>query len=67
MSQGIIKKLMKTRGFGFLEDEDGREIFFHATELKGLQFGELEEGKMLEFNIEENQKGLNAKNVRNVE
>ena len=44
MSKGTIKRIMRERGFGFILAEDGREIFFHRSELQDVDFDKLEEG-----------------------
>lgn len=61
MNGKIIKKT--DRGFGFIEAEDGKEIFFHSTSLVGTSFEEIQEGAVVSFDVEQTQKGLNAQNV----
>lgn len=50
---GVVKKKMAERGFGFIHaDNDGRDYFFHFTDLRiGLDFNELEEGVLVEFQV----------------
>jgi len=62
--KGKIKKLIRERGFGFISAEDGREVFFHSSALEGVDFGALEEGDSVEFNVERGPKGPRAVNVR---
>jgi CspA family cold shock protein len=62
--KGQIKRLIRDRGFGFINAEDGKEIFFHRSALEGLDFDALEEGSNVEFNVEHGPKGLRAVNMR---
>lgn len=62
--KGKIKKLIKERGFGFINAEDGKEVFFHRSALEGTDFDTLEEGSSVEFNLERGPKGPRAVNVR---
>ncbi|MCR4301835.1 MAG: cold shock domain-containing protein [Sulfuricaulis sp.] len=42
---GVIKKLVKDKRFGFIKGEDGKEYFFHQSVLKNVRYEELEEGR----------------------
>ncbi len=64
MHKGTVKRLMKERGFGFILAEDGREIFFHRSELQNVDFNELKEGDQLEFNVTKGDKGPQASEVK---
>ncbi|HZT96204.1 MAG TPA: cold shock domain-containing protein [Chloroflexota bacterium] len=66
MSTGTIKKLVRDRGFGFIEEPTGQDIFFHASGVQGIPFDELEEGEMVEYDAESDTKGRGqrAVNVR---
>jgi len=69
--KGTIKKLIGERGFGFINTEDGKEIFFHTTALQGVTFASLIEGQSVEFDVEKRpedsrSKGPRALNVRSV-
>lgn len=62
--EGKIKKLTG-RGFGFINAEDVEEdLFFHESELEGVDFSELEEGDEVSFEKGEGPKGPNASNVK---
>jgi CspA family cold shock protein len=63
MHKGKIKKLVRERGFGFISDTDGSEVFFHQSALTDLQFDALNEGQDVEFEIEKSPKGPRAINV----
>ncbi len=60
MHTGKIKKLIRDRGFGFITDTDGREIFFHQSGLVDTQFDSLSEERAVTFEIEKSPKGPRA-------
>lgn len=64
MHTGKIKKLVSERGFGFISDTDGREVFFHRSSIIDAQFDDLKEEQAVEFEIEQSPKGPRAVNVR---
>ncbi len=64
MHSGKIKKLVHDRGFGFILDTDGRELFFHRNSLVDVQFSELSERQEVEYEVEKTAKGPSAVNVR---
>jgi CspA family cold shock protein len=55
---------MRDRGYGFITGEDGKDIFFHRTGLRGLRFDSLEEGQSVIFEIETGPRGPRAVDVR---
>lgn len=64
MSQGVIKKLVSDKGFGFIAG-DGGELFFHHSALEdGIRFEELSEGQSVEFTEGSGPKGPRAESVR---
>ncbi len=65
--KGKINKLIQRRGFGFIDAEDGQEVFFHRSALEGIDFNALEEGNDVEFDVEEGPKGPRAVKVNLVE
>jgi CspA family cold shock protein len=66
MAKGKIKRLMRERGFGFIDAEDGREIFFHQSELQNASFSDLQEEDQLEFDVVKGDKGPKAENVKKI-
>ena len=64
MHTGKVKKLIGDRGFGFISDTDGREVFFHQSSVIDAQFSDLREDTPVEFEIENSPKGPRAVNVR---
>lgn len=63
MHTGKIKKLVRERGFGFISDTDGRELFFHQSGLVEAGFDSLNEGQDVTFEVESSPKGPRAVNV----
>lgn len=63
MHNGKIKKVVRERGFGFISDTDGREVFFHQSSLVNTQFDSLKEEDKVEFEIEDSPKGPRAVKV----
>jgi CspA family cold shock protein len=63
MHTGKIKKIVSDRGFGFINDTDGREVFFHQSSLVDAKFSDLNESTQVEFDIENSPKGPRAVNV----
>ncbi len=62
---GTIAKLTD-RGYGFIgqgEEEEENDIFFHASELEGVEFEDLSEGDEVEYELEETDKGPSAVNI----
>lgn len=64
MHTGKIKRIVRERGFGFISDTDGREVFFHQSGLAEGQFDALKEEQKVEFEIESSPKGPRAIQVR---
>lgn len=67
MHKGKIKKLVRDRGFGFISDTDGREIFFHQSGLVEPAFNALSEDQEVEFEVEKADKGPRAIKIRVVQ
>ncbi len=65
MAEGTIKKLTD-KGFGFIETESGKDMFFHLSNLDGIQFEELQEGQRVSFVVGEGPKGPRAEDVKPV-
>ena len=64
MHTGKIKKLVRERGFGFISDTDGSEVFFHKSSLLEAQFVSLNENQEVEFETRKGPKGPSAVSVR---
>ena len=62
-SKGKVKWFNDQKGFGFIEQENGQDIFVHYTAIQGQGFRTLEEGQEVEFEVVRGPKGLQASNV----
>ncbi|HAF69612.1 MAG TPA: cold-shock protein [Acidimicrobiaceae bacterium] len=66
MGQGTVKFFNAQKGFGFIEREDGDDLFVHFSNIAGDGYKSLDEGQRVEFDIGQGQKGDEAQNVRPV-
>lgn len=64
MHTGKIKKIISDRGFGFISDSDGNEVFFHQSSVLEDKFATLNEEQEVEFEVEKSAKGPRAVNVK---
>lgn len=60
---GRVKWFDEKKGFGFIEREDGADVFVHFQAIQGTGYKTLNEGQEVEFDVEEGQKGPQASNV----
>ena len=67
METGTVKWFNRTKGFGFIEREDGDDVFVHYSAIEGDGFKKLDQGDKVEFEITEGPKGAQAANVKLVE
>ena len=63
MSKGIVRRFNNQRGFGFISDSEGNDVFVHYTGINREGFKSLEEGQEVEFDVIQGQKGPQAVNV----
>ncbi len=63
MPSGKVKWFNDSKGYGFIEQESGDDVFVHHSSIQGEGFKSLQEGQAVEFEIEQGQKGLTAVNV----
>ena len=66
MATGTFKWFNDAKGFGFIQQEGGPDVFVHHSAIQGEGFKSLAEGANVEFDVTEGPKGLSAENVRTV-
>ncbi len=64
MTTGTVRRLVEGRGFGFIGNQTGKDIFFHYTQLDGIKFQTLKEGETVSYRVGLGIKGLEAKDVK---
>jgi len=63
MAKGTVKWFNDNRGYGFISESEGKDIFVHYTSIVSTGFRSLSEGDEVSFEVEETEQGLKAKNV----
>jgi len=63
MPTGRVKWFNEQKGYGFIEQEDGKDLFVHYTGIQGDGFRNLVEGQSVEYDVEDGEKGPKAINV----
>jgi len=66
MANGIVKWFNERKGYGFIEQEEGQDVFVHHSGINATGFKSLNEGDSVTFNVEQGQKGPAAVNVTKV-
>ncbi len=66
MKNGTVKWFSDLKGFGFISQENGDDVFVHHTAIQSDGYKSLSEGEQVEFEVEEGQKGSKASNVVNI-
>ncbi len=61
---GTVKWFNESKGFGFIEQESGPNVFAHFSAISGSGFKTLAEGQLVEFSISQGQKGPQAENIK---
>jgi CspA family cold shock protein len=67
VTAGTVKWFSDAKGYGFISQSDGDDVFVHHTQIQGEGFKTLEEGDNVTFDITEGPKGLQASNVQKTE
>ena len=63
MATGVVKWFSSEKGYGFISQDDGADVFVHFSAIQGEGVKNLEEGQKVEFEVTEGQKGPQAANV----
>jgi CspA family cold shock protein len=66
MARGIVKWFNEKKGYGFIQQESGPDVFVHFSSIKGDGFRTLNEGQQVEFELVQDTKGAKAQNVQPV-
>jgi len=66
LAQGIVKWFNDRKGYGFISQEDGNDVFVHFSSIEADGYKTLSEGDNVDFEIEESDRGPEAKNVKKV-
>src|SRR5919202_2869265 len=66
MATGVVKWFNSEKGYGFISQEGGPDVFVHYSAIQGEGYRNLEEGQTVEFEVTQGQKGPQAENVRPV-
>ena len=61
--KGVVRRFNNQRGFGFISDSEGNDVFVHYTGINGEGFKSLEEGQEVECDVVQGEKGPQAVNV----
>lgn len=66
MAEGTVKWFNEKKGFGFIQQEDGGDLFVHYSAINGTGFKTLYEGDRVSFDVEQGNRGPAAKNVTKI-
>ncbi|MFD3257577.1 cold-shock protein [Paenibacillus lentus] len=66
MQTGTVKWFNAEKGFGFIEIEDGNDVFVHFSAIEGEGFKSLDEGQRVQFNVTQGNRGPQAENVTKI-
>lgn len=66
MAEGSVKWFNEKKGYGFIQSEEGTDVFVHFSAIEGSGFKTLEEGEKVTFEVTNGAKGPQAANVRKI-
>ena len=61
--EGVVKWFNGTKGYGFIQQDNGPDVFVHYSAIEGAGFRNLDEGDRVEFTVDQGPKGLQASQV----
>ena len=64
MTTGTVRRLVEDRGFGFIGNNSGKDVFFHYSQLDGIKFQTLKEGQYVCYRVGLGAKGFEAKDIK---
>lgn len=67
MTTGVVRRLVGEHGYGFVSSTAGKDIFFHFSQLRGIEFQSLKEGQSVVYKVGLGEKGFIAKEVKPVQ
>lgn len=65
--KGKVKWFHPEKGYGFIEDEEGRDVFAHYSYIQEEGFRQLDQGDFVTFDVVESEKGIQARNIVKIE
>ena len=66
MAEGIVKWFNERKGYGFIQQDTGPDVFVHYSSIQSTGFKTLADGQRVSFDVEENERGPVAKNVKKI-
>ena len=66
MAEGTVKWFNEAKGFGFIEQDNGPDVFVHFSQIQGSGFKTLGEGDRVSFDVNEGDKGPQSSNVEKI-
>lgn len=66
MAEGSVKWFNDAKGFGFIEEDNGTDVFVHFSSIQSEGFKSLAEGDRVQFDVTQGQKGPQASNVQKI-
>jgi cold shock protein len=66
LAEGTVKWFSNEKGYGFIQQDGGEDVFVHFSEIQGDGYRSLNEGQRVEFEVVQGSKGLQASGVRSV-